>query len=64
MCRRFWRERESRLGSYYDSRENWSAAIARLQTVADTYPLYTKSDQACSASATPTPARRSDVQHG
>ena len=38
-------EREAQIGFYYQSRENYSAAIARLQTVADTYPLYSKSDQ-------------------
>ena len=39
-------ERESSIGMYYESRENFNAAIARLQTVVDTYPLYSKSDQA------------------
>jgi outer membrane protein assembly factor BamD len=39
-------ERETQIGLYYDSRENYSAAIARLDTVVDTYPLYSKSDQA------------------
>jgi outer membrane protein assembly factor BamD len=39
-------ERETSIGLYYESRENFPAAIARLQTVADTYPLYSKSDQA------------------
>ena len=38
-------EREAQIGWYYQSRENFNAAIARLQTVADTYPLYSKSDQ-------------------
>ena len=38
-------EREFQIGSYYESREDYAAAIARLQTVADTYPLYSKSDQ-------------------
>ncbi|MFP5276154.1 MAG: outer membrane protein assembly factor BamD [Acidobacteriota bacterium] len=38
-------EREAQIGWYYQSRENYAAAIARLQTVADTYPLYSKSDQ-------------------
>jgi outer membrane protein assembly factor BamD len=37
-------EREAQIGWYYQSRENYPAAIARLQTVADTYPLYSKSD--------------------
>ena len=39
-------ERETQIGLYYDSRENFVAAIARLETVVDTYPLYSKSDQA------------------
>ncbi len=38
-------ERETQVGFYYQSREDYNAAIARLQTVADTYPLYSKSDQ-------------------
>lgn len=38
-------EREYQIGAYYASRENWPGSIARLQTVADTYPLYSKSDQ-------------------
>ncbi len=39
-------ERETQIGLYYVSRENFTASIARLQTVVDTYPLYSKSDQA------------------
>ena len=39
-------ERETQIGLFYDSRENFTAAIARLKTVVDTYPLYSKSDQA------------------
>ncbi|HWA94610.1 MAG TPA: outer membrane protein assembly factor BamD [Terracidiphilus sp.] len=39
-------EREAQIGFYYLSKENYSASIARLQTVVDTYPLYSKSDQA------------------
>src|SRR4051795_5389640 len=39
-------ERETQIGIYYQSRENYPAAIARLQTVVDTYPLYSKSDLA------------------
>jgi outer membrane protein assembly factor BamD len=39
-------ERETGIGLYYQSRENYPAAIARLSTVVDTYPLYSKSDQA------------------
>jgi outer membrane protein assembly factor BamD len=38
-------EREFQIGSYYASRSNWAGTIARLQTVADSYPLYSKSDQ-------------------
>ena len=38
-------ERETQIGRYYESREDYIAAIARLETVADTYPLYSKSDQ-------------------
>ena len=37
-------EREYQIGIYYQSVMNYDAAIARLQTVADTYPLYSKSD--------------------
>jgi outer membrane protein assembly factor BamD len=39
-------ERETQIGLYYESRENFPATIARLQTVVDTYPLYSKSDLA------------------
>jgi outer membrane protein assembly factor BamD len=39
-------ERETQIGLFYESRENFNAAIARLQTVVDTFPLYSKSDQA------------------
>jgi outer membrane protein assembly factor BamD len=39
-------ERETQIGLYYESRENFNAAIARLETVVDTFPLYSKSDQA------------------
>src|ERR1039458_2061554 len=39
-------ERETEIGLYYESRENYTASIARLETVVDTYPLYSKSDQA------------------
>ena len=39
-------ERETQIGLYYGSRENYVASIARLKTVVDTYPLYSKSDQA------------------
>jgi outer membrane protein assembly factor BamD len=39
-------ERETQIGLYYESREDYNAAVARLKTVVDTYPLYSKSDQA------------------
>jgi outer membrane protein assembly factor BamD len=37
-------QREYEIGTFYASHENWSASIARLQTVADTYPLFSHSD--------------------
>jgi outer membrane protein assembly factor BamD len=39
-------ERQFEIGEFYFSREDWAAAIARLQTVADTYPLFSHCDQA------------------
>jgi outer membrane protein assembly factor BamD len=39
-------ERETEIGLYYGSRENFTASVARLETVVDTYPLYSKSDLA------------------
>jgi len=36
--------RESNIAQYYYSHQNWAAAIARYQTVADTYPLYSHMD--------------------
>ncbi|HTZ56683.1 MAG TPA: outer membrane protein assembly factor BamD [Acidobacteriaceae bacterium] len=39
-------EREYQVGSFYASHENWAATIARLQTVTDSYPLYSRSDLA------------------
>jgi len=39
-------EREAEIGLFYESREDYNAAIARLSTVVDTYPLYSKSDLA------------------
>jgi outer membrane protein assembly factor BamD len=39
-------ERETDIGLFYGSRDNYNAAIARLETVVDTYPLYSRSDQA------------------
>jgi outer membrane protein assembly factor BamD len=38
-------QRQFVIGSFYASRENGGAAIARLQTVADTYPLFSHSDE-------------------
>jgi outer membrane protein assembly factor BamD len=38
-------EREYRVGRFYYMRESWNAAVARLQTLADTYPLYSKADE-------------------
>jgi outer membrane protein assembly factor BamD len=38
-------QRQYEVGEYYASRQNWGAAVARLQTVADTYPLFSHSDQ-------------------
>jgi outer membrane protein assembly factor BamD len=38
-------EREFIIGQYYATRMNWAGSLARLETVADTYPLYSKSDQ-------------------
>ncbi len=37
-------EREFELGEFYATHENWPASIARYQTVADTYPLYSHMD--------------------
>jgi outer membrane protein assembly factor BamD len=37
-------QRQFEIGSFYSTRENWPAAIARLQTVTDTYPLFSHSD--------------------
>src|SRR5450631_2877580 len=39
-------EREYQIGYYYFTRENYAGSIARLQTVVDTYPLYSHSDLA------------------
>jgi outer membrane protein assembly factor BamD len=36
--------REAGLGQFYASHGNWAAAIARYQTVIDTYPLYSHMD--------------------
>jgi len=39
-------EREYRIGRFYYGKEAWPAAIARLQSLADTYPLYSGVDEA------------------
>ncbi|HET7751765.1 MAG TPA: outer membrane protein assembly factor BamD [Terriglobales bacterium] len=38
-------EREFRIGRFYYLRESYPAAIARLQDVAQSYPLYSKADE-------------------
>ncbi|HZR29253.1 MAG TPA: outer membrane protein assembly factor BamD [Terriglobales bacterium] len=39
-------EREYGIGRFYYMRESWPAAIARLKTAVDTYPLYSKAPDA------------------
>ena len=39
-------EREFLIGRFYFLRESWAAAIARLQSVVDDYPLYSGADDA------------------
>jgi outer membrane protein assembly factor BamD len=39
-------EREYEVGSFYFKRQSYPAAIARLQTLVDRYPLYSKADEA------------------
>ena len=39
-------EREYRIGRFYFLRQSYPAAIARLKTMTDTYPLYSKADEA------------------
>ncbi len=39
-------EREFLIGRFYYLRESWPAAIARLKSVTDTYPLYSAADEA------------------
>lgn len=36
-------QRQFEIGTFYASQENWPAAIARLQTLTDSYPLFSKS---------------------
>ncbi len=38
-------EREFRIGHFYFVRQSWPAAIARLKSLADTYPLYSSADE-------------------
>ena len=39
-------EREFRVGRFYYNRQSYAAAIARLQSLVDSYPLYSKADEA------------------
>ena len=39
-------QRQFSIGSFYATHENWAASIARLQTLTDSYPLFSKSDLA------------------
>jgi outer membrane protein assembly factor BamD len=39
-------QRQFEIGEFYATREQWAASIARLQTVADSYPLFSHTDQA------------------
>jgi outer membrane protein assembly factor BamD len=39
-------EREFRIGRFYYLRESWPAAIARLKSLTDAYPLYSGADEA------------------
>lgn len=39
-------DREYRIGRFYYMRGSWAAAIARLKSVTDTYPLYSQADEA------------------
>lgn len=39
-------EREYRIGHFYYLKGSWAAALARLKSVADTYPLYSHADEA------------------
>jgi outer membrane protein assembly factor BamD len=39
-------QRQFTIGSFYATHENWPASIARLQTLTDSYPLFSKSDLA------------------
>jgi outer membrane protein assembly factor BamD len=39
-------QRQFEIGEFYASREQWAPAVARLETITDTYPLFSHSDQA------------------
>jgi len=39
-------EREFRVGRFYFMKESWPAAIARLRSLTDTYPLFSQADEA------------------
>jgi outer membrane protein assembly factor BamD len=39
-------QRQFDIAAFYATHMNWAATIARFQTVVDTYPLYSKADQA------------------
>jgi outer membrane protein assembly factor BamD len=41
--------RQFTIGSFYETHENWPASIARLQTLTDTCPLFSRSDMALMA---------------
>lgn len=38
-------QRQFEIGEFYAGREDWAGSIARLQTVADSYPLFSHADQ-------------------
>src|SRR5690348_18425219 len=39
-------ERQFRIGKFYFGRESYAAAVARLKTLVDQYPLYSNADEA------------------
>src|SRR5205823_11360387 len=39
-------QREFEIGRFYYLRESWPAAIARLKSLTDTYPLFSQADEA------------------
>ena len=41
--------RQYTIGAFYETHDNWPASIARLQTLTDSYPLFSKSDLALMA---------------